>query len=930
VATLKWFFFGTPRVEYSGQSRKIDRRKALALAALLCTGDGPQSRDRLAGMLWPELSLERGRAALRATLPVLTALAAEPWLEADRQNIWLEPQRVWSDTRAFLAVPQQTRQHRHPPGELCQSCVHGLEEVVKLYQRDFLEDFSLQVPEFEEWAAVQREWFRRELVGMLHGLGEFYAHQGRFEQAITCARRGVELEPFNETVQRLLMRLLVASGQEAQALRQYKAHAALLAAEFSAQPEEETTRLYTELQAGYAARYGPGSAYGPNGAYASPGGDAATLQTQRAAAEPVAVLPHLPPLLVGREAELTDLKRRLGVGGERQAVTVLEGWPGVGKSTVAAVLCHDGEVAQAFPDGVLWVSLGETPDLAAKLALWANALHLSDPTRNRTPEELTYQLRAALREKRVLLVVDDVWQTEDAAFFWVGGKACATLLTTQLGPVALELVPTARDIYRLGVLDEGRGLELLERISPETVRDHPKAARELVGRLEGLPLALQVAGRLLQAEARLGGSVSDLLDELRQRVDPLEGAELPSSIAALLRRSTDGLDAPTRERFAALGVLPPKPSSFNQAALGALWDTRESKPALRALLGRGLLEAVGSGRFQLHNLLALHARALLQEYPAQDGILRQRYKEHYLGWLERQHRALLGAEQQQAIAAIGLELDHLCRAWLWAVEDGEGELLERVFFTLSVYLTHTGQLSLGAELFAPAAARRWPSTATHSYFTSVYGWVQILLGSAEGEARMRQGIEPLLQTHVQGARSALILACLGSWLTATGRLDEAETLFQQSLAALQAQSSPDSDWAGVQLEGFWASLELARGRFEAALARTEAALALAEAVQDGVQTSWVRSVQAQILLQKGQTAQAEALVKANWRYFRAVDNRWGAVNALKLLGLLTAQRGEIGEALDYLQEALETVAQVGDYALRQEIAGHIARLRVSG
>jgi hypothetical protein len=80
-----------------------------------------------------------------------------------------------------------------------------------------------------------------------------------------------------------------------------------------------------------------------------------------------------------------------------------------------------------------------------------------------------------------------------------------------------------------------------------------------------------------------------------------------------LKRSTDLLDAETRFRFAYLGLFVPKPATFDLAAMAVAWDVNDARPTARTLVSRGLLEPVGGGRFQMHSLLVLHARALLEE-----------------------------------------------------------------------------------------------------------------------------------------------------------------------------------------------------------------------------------------------------------------------------------------------------------------------------
>jgi hypothetical protein len=59
-----------------------------------------------------------------------------------------------------------------------------------------------------------------------------------------------------------------------------------------------------------------------------------------------------------------------------------------------------------------------------------------------------------------------------------------------------------------------------------------------------------------------------------------------------------------------LGVIAPKPATFSLEAIQAVWGDRNPKPAIKALVDRGLLEPVGGGIFQMHALLVMQARAL--------------------------------------------------------------------------------------------------------------------------------------------------------------------------------------------------------------------------------------------------------------------------------------------------------------------------------
>lgn len=611
MAELKLELFGAPRLVYQEQPVVGVRRKALALAAYLSLTERPLMREALAALFWPDQDDEHSRISLRGVLHNLSSASPIEWVDADRSAVSLKFEALEVDVRGFTGALARTRGHLHTDGVLCAACFAALNEAVNLYHDDFMAGFSLSdSSEFDHWQTSQREWLSRECTTALRRLAE---HSGivsatSLHEALSYGRRWLKINPLDESAHRLLMRLFAASGQRSEALKQYHDCVRLLDEELATLPEPETVALFEAIREG----------------------ESAPLKSRPRTFDKntaVSVLPPLPPLLVGRDEAITELKARVGLpkSTSQRSVTVIEGWPGVGKSTTMGAFAHDPTVKARFSEGILWTSLGENPNLLRKLMVWGEALHLIPPGKTPTVDELTSQLLSALSDRHVLLIVDDVWQVEHAAPFRVGGPGSVLLLTTRLNSVARALAPTSSDVYRLPVLTDEFALSLLRRLAPQVVDEHPAEALQLVRDLEGLPLAVQVAGRLLHEEMHLGWGIAELLAELHAGagllVAPAPNDTLPAhdgytapTVMALLKRSTVVLDEETLFRFALLGLFSAKPATFDLAALAAAWSVTDPKATVRTLVNRGLLEPISGGRFQMHALLVLHARVLLESF----------------------------------------------------------------------------------------------------------------------------------------------------------------------------------------------------------------------------------------------------------------------------------------------------------------------------
>jgi len=113
----------------------------------------------------------------------------------------------------------------------------------------------------------------------------------------------------------------------------------------------------------------------------------------------------------------------------RQRMGGMAGMGGIGKSVLACLLAHDRKIREAFPDGIVWIALGTSPQIEELLRRVHRSLGGTGAFQ--TAHEGRMQLQHLLEDKSVLLILDDAWRKADVEAFDVLGPTCRALITTR-------------------------------------------------------------------------------------------------------------------------------------------------------------------------------------------------------------------------------------------------------------------------------------------------------------------------------------------------------------------------------------------------------------------------------------------------------------------------------------------------------------------
>jgi DNA-binding SARP family transcriptional activator len=212
----------------------VTQRRRLAILVLLAVArDTGVSRDKLLAFLWPESDQEHARHVLNQLLYAQRRQVRSDTLFTGRKTLRLNREVISTDVGEFEEALERG----------------ALEEGVALYGGPFLDGFYLKdAPEFEQWAAGQRERLARRCLGALRSLGETAISGGRSQDAVGWWRRAAELDPFDSAVALALVRALEDAGDRPGALLHGRQHADSLRTHLGVSPDPAFSRVLSRLE----------------------------------------------------------------------------------------------------------------------------------------------------------------------------------------------------------------------------------------------------------------------------------------------------------------------------------------------------------------------------------------------------------------------------------------------------------------------------------------------------------------------------------------------------------------------------------------------------------------------------------------------------------------------------------------------------------
>ncbi|WP_423463362.1 NB-ARC domain-containing protein [Promicromonospora sp. MS192] len=282
-----------------------------------------------------------------------------------------------------------------------------------------------------------------------------------------------------------------------------------------------------------------------------------------------AMVPDLEPALIARPDVLQTLVAMIGEAAEAPGAQIIcvAGPGGFGKTTLATQAGHAPSVRDGFPE-ILWVETGEHCTPARITHLISDLCFHLDGTRPELsdPEQAGFHLARVIGERRLLLVVDNVWSGADLAPFLMGAPNCVRLVTTR----NVRVAPSTARVLRLGPMRADQVAELLHRTIPAASTSALLPLAELCG---GWPLLANLVGASVSSDVVAGAPPEHAVDVARdalrahgpQAFDIWDTDQRKVAISQVISATLRALDENVRipgasdlsERYVSLAVFPP-------------------------------------------------------------------------------------------------------------------------------------------------------------------------------------------------------------------------------------------------------------------------------------------------------------------------------------------------------------------------------------
>jgi predicted ATPase len=625
---------------------------------------------------------------------------------------------------------------------------------------------------------------------------------------------------------------------------------------------------------------------------------------------------------VGREKEVAAAKELL-LRPDVRLVTVT-GPGGIGKTRLAVEVA--GGLVELFPGGVHFIPLSPLSDAGLIASVIVQTLGIREAGIQSPLEILKKNLQDSLRAPILLLldnfehliqaapVVAELLAVASNLKILVTSRAALHLYGEHEFPVPPLALPDSRTTPPLEVLSQYPAIALFVQRAIAAKPDfelngeNARAISEICARLDGLPLAIELAAARVKVL-----SPSSMRTRLASRLQLLTGGarDLPQrqqTLRATMDWSYDLLSAAEQKLFRRFAVFV---GGCNLEGVEAVCDTQidldlDLLDGTASMVDKSLLQQIeqanGESRFVMLETIREYALEKLKA-SSEEASTRRAHAAYCLVLAEEEATEQGGAEEAEWLERFALEHDNFRAGLEWLTETGDAEWGLRLgaalfrFWETRDFITE-GRDRMGKLLKLPGAAAITKARQRAVFSSGVLACEQADYASAD--PLFREALD--IARHLGDKRAiAVSLNALGVNDRNRGEAAVAHSLFEESL--LLWRELGDEKAAARSLSNL-ANVVKSQGDYGRARALHAECLAIFKGLGDRAGVAWSLNSQGDVAREQGDSAAAQALYEQSLAIFRELDDYWGIAGTLTDMGNLAREQRNAPTALSLYQESL--------------------------
>jgi predicted ATPase/serine/threonine protein kinase len=629
---------------------------------------------------------------------------------------------------------------------------------------------------------------------------------------------------------------------------------------------------------------------------------------------------------VGREKEVAAAKELL-LRPDVRMVTVT-GPGGIGKTRLTVQVATG--LAERFPGGTYFVPLASLSDPGLIASVIVQTLGIREGGAQSPLEVLKHNLQDSLRASMLLILdnfehliqaaptVADLLAISSHLKIMVTSREALRVYGEHEFPVPPLMLPDVRSISSVEALSQYPAVALFVQravaVKPDfdLTRENAPAVIEICARLDGLPLAIELAAARVKVL-----SPSALLARLASRLQLLTGGsrDLPQrqqTLRAAIDWSYDLLSTAEQRLFRRLSVFV---GGCSLEGAEAACDTKgdldiDLLDGIASMVDKSLVQQIDQATGELRFVMLETIREYGLERLAASGEETLTRRAHAAYCLVLAEEEPTGKSGEEWLQQFGLEHGNFRAALEWLIETGDAQWGLRLgaalfrFWEMREYFAE-GRDSLDKLLKLPDAAVPSKVRARALFAGGALASGQGDYASAD--ALIGESLEIARQSgDKQGA--AVFLNALGIIARDRGGLSVARSLFEESLELWRELSDQKS--IARSLSNLANVVKLQGDNAGAGSLYVEA-LSIFRGIGDWTGVAWSMNYQGDVARDKGNSAAARTMYEQSLAIFRELDNQWGIAGTLADLGSLASVQENYPTANSMYRESIKLFRELG-------------------